>query len=180
MKLNPINDAFHIWYCGPFATINEFRLGRLPSHQLDWSEINAALGEAASAMYTISKIGRIPFRKYCIYPMGSFTRIGKVDDARTQYNLFTDGSFSLFPKRNFNAALGGLLCCIDEIGEHVLLHDPTLQLPYKINTQEGKINNHSISVNSSDEEQWTKALKYVLSDIKWIIAWSTKHLQHIK
>ena len=180
MKLNPINDAFHIWYAGPFATINDFRLGRLPSHQLDWAETNAALGEAAAAVYTIAKMGRIQFKRYQIYPMGSFARISKVDDTRTLYNLFTDGSFSLFPKRNFNTALVGFLSCIDEIGEHVLLHDPTLQLPYKIDTHEGKINSHSISVSSADEEQWTKALKYMLSDIKWIIAWSTKHLQHIK
>eukprot|EP00959_Pyramimonas_sp_CCMP1952_P076087 1590125-Pyramimonas_sp.AAC.1 len=25
------NDAFHIWHSGPFGTINNFRLGRLPS-----------------------------------------------------------------------------------------------------------------------------------------------------
>lgn len=147
---------------------------------MDWTETNAALGEAAAAVYTIAKIARIQFKQYLIYPMGSFARISKVEDTRTTYNLFTDGSFSLFPKRNFNTALIGFLTCIDEIGSQVLLHDPTLQLPYKIDTREGKINNHSISVNSSDEEQWTKALKYMLSDIKWIIAWSTKHLQQIK
>ena len=25
------NDAFHIWHAGPFGTINNFRLGRLPN-----------------------------------------------------------------------------------------------------------------------------------------------------
>jgi len=180
MKLNPINDTFHIWYSGPFATINDFRLGRLPSHQLEWAETNAALGDAAAAVYTIAKVARIQFKHFQIHPMGSFARISKVDNPRTIYNLFSDGSINFFSKTTFNSALSGFLCCIDEIGEHVLLHDPTLQLPYKIDTHEGKINSHSISVSSGDDEQWSRALKYMLSDIKWIIAWSTKHLQQIK
>jgi hypothetical protein len=28
---NVYNDAFHIWHHGPFGTINNFRLGRLPN-----------------------------------------------------------------------------------------------------------------------------------------------------
>ena len=27
----------------------------------------------------------------------------------------------------------------------------------------------------TDDLSWTKALKFLLSDIKWLIAWSTKH-----
>lgn len=178
LQINSLNDAFHIWYSGPFATINDFRLGRLPTHPVDWPEINAALGEAAAAVYTVAKKSGMQFRKYCIFPMGCFARISRCDDKKTLFNLFTDGSFSLFPKRNFNTALTGLLTCIDELGALVMEHDPTLQLPYSISAAEGKIHNHSIAL-SADEEQWTRALKYMLSDIKWIIAWSTKHLQHL-
>mmetsp|Transcript_13026 Transcript_13026/g.19650 ORF Transcript_13026/g.19650 Transcript_13026/m.19650 type:complete len:301 (-) Transcript_13026:168-1070(-) len=178
LQLNPINDAFHIWYSGPFATINDFRLGRLSTHPIDWPEINSALGEAAAAVYTIAAKAGIQFKKFGIIPMGCFSRICRTEDRRTTYNLFTDGSFSLFPKRNFNLALTGFLTCIEEVGIHVVDHDPTLQLPYAINSTEGKINNHTITL-TADEEQWTRALKYVLSDIKWIIAWSTKHLQHL-
>lgn len=49
------NDTFHIWYDGHFATINGFRLGRLPSQPVDWNEINAAWGQACLLLYTISK-----------------------------------------------------------------------------------------------------------------------------
>lgn len=30
-KTNVFNDVFHIWHDGHFGTINNFRLGRLPS-----------------------------------------------------------------------------------------------------------------------------------------------------
>ena len=112
--------------------------------------------------------------------MGSFAKITRVDDRRQVFNLFTDGSFSLFAstKKNFNSALCGLLACVDELGHHVMSLDPTLSLPYEIEaTTEGRINNFSICYGS-DEEQWTKALKFLLTCIKWIIAWSTKHLYY--
>jgi beclin len=176
--LNPINDAFHIWFTGPFATINNFRLGRLMTVPIDWTEINSALGEAASAIFTVANKSEFQFRKYQIFPMGCFAKISRVEDRTNVYQLFTDGAFSLFPKRNFNVAMVGFLTCIAELGSHVMEQDPTLQLPYEIDAAEGKINSHPITL-SADEEQWTRALKYLLSDVKWIIAWSTKHLQHL-
>lgn len=178
LQLNSINDAFHIWYSGPFGTINNFRLGRLSTHQIDWTEINSALGEAASAVYTIANKSNYIFRKYQIHPMGCFARISKTDDRTSIYLLYTDGSFSLFPKRNFILAMIGFLTCISELGQYVTDQDPTLQLPYEIDVQDGKINHLPITL-SNDEEGWTRALKYLLSDVKWIIAWSTKHLQHL-
>lgn len=175
MQINAINDAFYIWYSGSFATINNFRLGNLPSKPIEWTEINAALGQAVLAVTIIANKANITFKKYILIPMGSFPRVCKIEDKRSQYSLFTDGSFSLFPKRNFNTALIGFLTCVQELGDHVTKHDPTLQLPYTIYLNDGKIHDQVI-ILGSDDETWTRALKLLLADIKWIIAWSTKHL----
>ena len=43
-QINIMNDAFYIWFAGPFATINSLRLGNLPQKPVDFTEINAALG----------------------------------------------------------------------------------------------------------------------------------------
>lgn len=177
LQISSINDSFHIWYSGPFATINSYRVGRTPTQQTEWVEINAGLGETAAVVAAIANKVKLSFKKYLIHPLGSFSKLSKVDDRRMIFELYSEGSFSLFPKRNFNSALVGLLLCIDELGEYVMHSDPTLQLPYKI-SGEGKINNNSI-MYSSDEEQWTRALKYMLTDVKWIIAWSTKHLHYL-
>ncbi len=179
LQLNPINDAYHIWYSGPFGTINNFRFGRLSTHPIEWTEINSAFGESISALHTIAKKSNYTFKKYILYPMGCFPRLCRVDDPTTLLYLYTDGSYSLFPKRNFNQAMMGFVACISELGNYVMEQDPTLQLPYEIDAVEGKINGHLVTWQSTDEEMWTRAMKYILSDIKWIIAWATKHLQHL-
>jgi hypothetical protein len=62
--------------------------------------------------------------RYVLIPLGSSTKIARVDGARTltHYNLFSDESFSLFPRRNFNMALKAFLQCVDEAGKLILLH----------------------------------------------------------
>lgn len=54
-RTNVVNDAFHIWHEGPFATISGFRLGRTPSQPVDWDEINAAWGQAVLLLHTLAQ-----------------------------------------------------------------------------------------------------------------------------
>jgi len=184
MQINTINDAFYIWYQGPFGTINSFRLGNLPTRAVEWTEINAALGQAVLVISIVAAKAGVVFKRYKLAPMGSFPRVYRVDDRRAVYNLFMDPTlFSLFPKSKFNPALFGFLVCVQELGEHIKHHDPTLSLPYDIEVQEGKTpkigsrgKHEQLDASwGNDEETWTRALKYVLADIKWIVAWSTKH-----
>jgi len=174
MQMNAINDTFHIWYSGPFGTINGFRLGNLPSRPVEWTEINAALGQAVLAVTVVAAKARVEFKRYHLEPMGSFSKVYRNDDRRNAYSLFTDGSFSLFPKRNFNTAMQGFLYCVQDLGEHISKHDPTLTLPYSINAAEIKIHEQSASLGS-DDEVWTRSLKFLLADIKWVVAWWSKH-----
>ena len=103
-----MNDTFYIWFAGPYATINTFRLGNIPQRPVDFTEINAALGQAALALYIVSNQAELDFKNYNILPMGSFPKLVKIDDKKTTYPLYIDStSFSLFPKRNFNLALSG-------------------------------------------------------------------------
>lgn len=67
MKLNVMNDCFYVWFSGPFGTINNFRLGRLPSHAVDWSEINAALGEATLAVFTMQMRIGLNFKRFQVF-----------------------------------------------------------------------------------------------------------------
>lgn len=174
-QINSMNDAFYVWYAGPYATINTFRLGTMPSKPIEWTEINSALGQTALAIHIISSKANIDFRHYFVAPMGSFAKVIKVDDKRTVYPLYFDpNAFSLFPKRNFNLALTAFMHCIDEIGEFILHYDPTLTLPYKMSLAESKIGGLSYAYGG-DEEIWTRALKFLLSNVKWIIAWYAKH-----
>jgi beclin 1 len=182
MKINVTNDAFYIWYSGPFGTINNFRLGTLPIKQIDWSEINAAFGQAVLAVSFVATKAGYEFKKFKLSPMGSFPKVYKADDLRTPMSLSYDGSgFSLFPKQTFNKALMGFLTCLQELADYTRSKDPTLSLPYVINVAEGKIHDHAVNLGA-DDETWTRALKFLLADIKWILAWGAKHCSnnHLK
>lgn len=230
MQLNVLNDAFYIWYNGPYGTINNFRIGNVPTKPIEWSEINTALGETALALSVI--VSKIPkdlfqFTKFGIYPMGSYSKVYKIE-AATMFgkwnnnayavgeggavgpavpqgtalmNLYMDlnATFSLFPKSKFNAAIYGLMYCIYELGIYIASHDPPLCLPYQIDVGDGSgrsctiaprnpasqaqttgldlfwSGNTSAGAYNEQDEQWTRALKFALSDVKWLIAWSSKH-----
>ena len=77
---NVYNDTFCIYHDGPFATINGLRLGRLqPPLFVDWPEINAAWGTAALLLATVAEKLGFTFRGYRIKPMGSTSKIERVD-----------------------------------------------------------------------------------------------------
>ena len=259
MQINAMNDAFYIWYSGPYGTINTFRLGNVPAKPIEWSEINTALGDAALALSVV--VGKIPkglfqLTKYGVYPLGSYSKVYKIErnalfspwsaggessptgtatastgavtstdkplaqaqelvlgsrsiganpydisPNTTLLNLYIDlhATFSLFPRSKFNAALNGLMCVIHELGAYISVHDPPLCLPYKIDIGDGSgrsctisptnpanqdqaaeldlfwSGNTSAGAYNDHDEQWTRALKFALTDIKWIVAWSTKH-----
>ncbi|CAM9522129.1 unnamed protein product [Scytosiphon promiscuus] len=175
MRMGALNDCFHIWHQGPFGTINGFRVGRLNAHMVDWQEVNAGVGQAAIVLVTVAMAMGVEFSKYLIAPCGSFTKIARSEDGRVLYSLHTDESFSLFPRRNFNFALKAFLHCLGEVGDHVQEHDPTLRLPYHIKEKEGTVGGLPVALGSSYED-WTRALKYMLTDLKWIAAWAAKYL----
>ena len=81
---NVYNDTFCIYHDGPFATINGLRLGRLqPPLNVDWPEINAAWGTAALLLVTVAEKLGFAFRGYRIKPMGSTSKIEKVDQGNS-------------------------------------------------------------------------------------------------
>ena len=63
-QINVFSDAFFVWHDGPFGTINGLRLGRPPIQQVDWSEINAAVGYAMALLDGIAAKAHFKFNKY--------------------------------------------------------------------------------------------------------------------
>ena len=89
---NVYNDTFCIYHDGPFATINGLRLGRLPPQlNVDWSEINAAWGTAALLLATVAEKLGFTFRGYRIKPMGSTSRIEKIEQGSSASRQASSG-----------------------------------------------------------------------------------------
>ena len=161
------NDAFHIWHDGEFGTINGLRLGRLSTCVVEWNEVNAALGQTLLLLEMILKVAHLKLSCYTLNCKGSFSKI-RQDIEKKEYALYSDGSF--LRKRSFNAALVLLLRCVHEVGCLAIRKEPRLRLPYSI--QSGKIGDFPITLG--DEEQWTKAMKFLLTHLKTLLAWAVQ------
>lgn len=174
-RTNVFDDAFHISYDGHFATINGFRLGNLQSQKVDWQETNAALGQVVLLLDTIAKRCNFNFTKYRLLPMGSFSKMCKIDDPKTQYELYGSNDLSLgriFWYPRFDTALVWLLYCIKELGDYAASQDKRFKLRYAI--KDDVIGDVSIKCQFQQDAKWTKALKYMLTNLKYLLVYAAK------
>ena len=246
--LDVTNDCFHIWYRGPFGTINGLRLGTdispasssvgsgvggqsstghlsssdgggafdlssmvagaaasffsepnassaasgnntgsaLDSFKVPWSETNAALGQVVLLLSVLQAKPNsgIVFKSHELIPMGACSKIGvRHTDGRatTEYGLFySDESFSFFGKRTFNTALNGLLHCLKDVINVASRRDRTITLPHEVIIPSGRgeitIGGLPIAFDGNNGESWSKAMKYLLTDLKWLVAFTTKNI----
>jgi len=165
-RTNVLNDMFHIAPLDQFGTINRFRMGRLPETPVPWEEINAAWGQACLLLDAIIKRCGTPPMQHRLLPRGSFSAIqvgGQV------YPLYSNegGIKSFFQNRDFDLAMAAFLECLKDV-TRFLQRNPSVRLPFKI--EGDKVAGFSVRSLFNQGERWTKALKYMLTDLKWIIA----------
>ena len=157
-RTNVYNDTFCIGHDGYFGTINGLRLGRLPAPQnVDWSEINAAWGNAALLLATVAEKLEFTFRNYRVRPMGSTSKIEKIEyppstkssmvsasprsdpapvaeetQAKiTTLDLFSSGDLPIgrmLLHRRLDAGMVAFLECLRQLGEFV--HASTSATPF--------------------------------------------------
>jgi beclin 1 len=170
-RTNVLDDVFHISRDGFFGTINGFRLGRLQSVQVDWSEINAALGQVALLLNILSAKMSHPFEQYRILPQGSSSRIQLLKD-NSAYDLFFDESRFFASNTSFNNALGALLECVGELGRVAEQRDPSFKPAHRV--REHTIDELSVK-SYNDTKEWTRALLFMLENIKLLVAFDAKN-----
>ncbi|KAL1130119.1 hypothetical protein AAG570_013058 [Ranatra chinensis] len=173
-KTNVFNATFHIWHSGHFGTINNFRLGRLPSAPVDWSEINAAWGQTALLLTALATKMNLTFDNFRLVPYGNHSYI-EVLSERKELPLYGSGGMRFLWDTKFDAAMVAFLECLQQFKEEVEKEDSDFCLPYRID--KGKLedsasgNSYSVKIQFNSEEQWTKALKFLLTNLKWGLAW---------
>uniref|UniRef100_A0A670J026 Atg6 BARA domain-containing protein n=1 Tax=Podarcis muralis TaxID=64176 RepID=A0A670J026_PODMU len=79
-KTNVFNATFHIWHSGQFGTINNFRLGRLPSVPVEWNEINAAWGQTVLLLHALANKMGLTFQRYRLIPYGNHSYLESLTD----------------------------------------------------------------------------------------------------
>lgn len=172
-KVNVYNDVFCIGFDGYFGTINGLRLGRLKDIKVEWSEINAAWGQVLLLLATVTnKIG-FKIKGYRLRPLGSISRIEKLElDERTgdyvkiaSLELFSSGDYPLeriLNHKRLDAAMLAFLDVLKQICEHIESTDSSLTAPHSI--MNDKIGGISIKLSmSTSNENWTTACKFALA-----------------
>lgn len=174
-KTNVFNATFHIWYSGHFGTINNFRLGRLPNVPVEWNEINAAWGQTVLLLHSLANKMNLKFERYRLVPYGNHSYVKVLGD-RKELPLYGSGGIKFFWDTKFDQAMVAFLDCLQQFKEAVEKGDTAFSLPYKM--EKGKIeesggngSSYSIKTQFNSEEQWTKALKFMLTNLKWGLAW---------
>jgi len=175
-KTNVFNATFHIWHSGHFGTINGFRLGRLPSVPVDWNEVNTAWGQTVLLLHSLCRKISLNLTKYQLVPYGNFSYIKLISENK-DLPLHGSGGFKLIWDTKFDAGMAAFLDCLQQFKEEVERGDSGFCLPYEM--EKGKIkdpatgNSFSVKIQFNSEEQWTKAMKYMLTNLKWGLAWVT-------
>ncbi|CAL8080854.1 unnamed protein product [Orchesella dallaii] len=184
-KTNALNATFHIWHSGHFGTINTFRLGRLPSEPVDWNEINAAWGQCALLLNALARKINFKFSNYQIVPFGNHSYIKVLAD-NSELPLYASGGFSRFLwDTKFDQGMTAFLDCLNQL-QAAMLEKPGqsgFALPYRM-AEKGRIEDtasgktYSIKIQLNSEDNWTKALKFMLTNLKWALAWvSSQYVQ---
>ncbi|KAG4306190.1 hypothetical protein PORY_000178 [Pneumocystis oryctolagi] len=183
-KTNVYNDVFCISHNGQFGTINGLRLGRLPSCTVGWDEINSALGLTLLLLHSIATKLNFEFVGYKLYPLGSASKIDKfefytnssVSPKIVRFELHGSDDLSitrLFSHKNINSAMTCFLKCFKQLEDRLESQNPQFVLPYKIHKD--KIGDVSIYMSFNQDERWTRSLKYLLTNAKYLLAYVTQN-----
>ncbi|KAF2860981.1 APG6-domain-containing protein [Piedraia hortae CBS 480.64] len=182
-KTNVYNDTFCIGYDGHFGTINGLRLGRLPDHPVDWSEINAALGQTVLLLAVVSEKLGFTIPGYRLVPQGSTSKLilqnpkavvtGAGKTKGTVHELYNSGHlpFGLHLYGGFDSAMIAFVECVAAVGKHV--ERTGVKLPYEIQISKdsARVGGMKICLGGvGKEESWTKSCKYLLTCCKFLLA----------
>jgi len=187
--VNVYSDTFSIGITPHgIGTINNLRLGRKPEEVVEWEEINAAWGQSVLLLHILAKKLGFTFSKYRLIPTGVRPFIQQKDQHGGGLGLTypLHGSQAITFSRSayfyefwgstnnistFDLGMEAFLFCVSELCARAISLSSTIALPYyidkdKIGTKQGL---KSIKTIANNEADWSKALKYMLTNLKRIL-----------
>lgn len=172
-RMRLLSEAFHIHPgsgSSGFASINGLRLGRSPA--IPWSEVNAALGFLCLLLDELTTQLNLSLSQYRLLPRGSSSVIIKKAD-KSVLELFSDegsgGITRFLTGRKFDSAMIALVQIVDEMVSHLQGGDGSVRMPFRIEENEGKVGGLPVGLQFNSEENWTRAMKMLLTNVKAIV-----------
>lgn len=86
--------------------------------------------------------------------------------------FYTRRLVTFIAKSKLNSGIRAFVTCVRELAEHAAQKDRAFRLPYEI--KDDTCCGVSLLVGRDPSMQWTRALKCLATDLKWLLAWSSK------
>ena len=116
----------------------------------------------------VKKSGMAQLANYRVQPRGSFSAVESISDRTTLELYGSEGGFTrFFTGRRFDQAMVAFLGCVQELERYLQRRNPQVRLPWKI--EQDRIGGFSVRLQFNQFDRWTKALKFLLTDLKWLI-----------
>ena len=174
-QIQVLDDLFEICCDGPLGTINTLRLGRLPGVSVEWTEINAAIGQVVLLLCTVARLHKLEFSRFVLVPLGSFSKVYRVEDPKTTYELHGSGVAQLgrfFGGGRFDRGLTMMLACAKELlvfASRRPRAGMSAHPPHAI--EDDLVGGCSVRLQFNQEEKWTRSFKALLANLKWLVSW---------
>lgn len=103
-----------------------------------------------------------------LVPLGSFSKVIRTTDLRMEYRLH-GSDHDNFAESHLNLGLGAWVICLGQLVSYVEARDRSMRLPYKVSKH--SVGGYSVLYLRNKHNEWTKALKYALTNLKWLLTW---------
>lgn len=163
---------------GVYGTINGLKLGWIPNADRELvdvmviEEVNAAWGFAALMLDSLARSMQFDFFVWRLAPKGSVSEMVNVKTPSQRLCLYlTPSSTNLLSSwwlwnTSFNAGVKAFASCVDEFADFLKLSDQSVVLPHRID--KSTIAGLPLHFSFNTGERWTRAMKYLLTDLKWL------------
>lgn len=173
-RSNVYNDIFHISYDGYFGTISGLRLGQrmIEIERVPWDEINAGFSQLLLLMECLAQATEFRFTRFEI----NVKDVKMIDQQKNvAYELRGPVNIGFFGHSSLDMGLVCFLACVLQVTNFLKELDKNWCPKYTIDLKRGLIGEQKdkmvrIQRTGSTDEEWTQALKYLLINMKYLIA----------
>ena len=131
--------------------------------------MNAGLGQAVLLLHCLGRKTCLQFVNFLPVPYGNHSYVEELATKR-EYPLYSSSSIRIFADTRFDSGLVAFLDCVNQFKFALESKEQQMSLPYKIERDKigcEESGFYSIRRQLNSDEHWTKALKFMLTDLRW-------------
>jgi beclin 1 len=150
------------------------------------------LGQVTLLLHSLARKIKLEFKRFKLVPYGNYSFIQALENVSFSHlnvkkdeklHMYGVGGFKYYLEwdKKFDTGMVAFLDCLQQLEEKIKTIDASFSFPYPINgyklEDKKTTSTYSIKCHFNSYEEWTKALKYMLTNLKWSLAWVVSQSQ---